>query len=426
MIVEAVEKAATEHRGRAWVHSAFTDLNHRATHPCGIFTSMPFSVFAKLDISPSGEEQFAAELSGFGLIRSRTTVATPVPVAGGLVVTGAGTLLLSEALPERGTASGQAAEGRVAGDYAAIGHALASLHQVRGESFGLAEFNGFFGPLPQSNQPVSSGTWAEFYAERRVQPMLRLAVDSRYLPSELARGVERVAARLPVLSGPDPVPTLLHGDAQQNNFVSTADGAVAIDVAPYFGHPEADLALVDNYSPVDPALFHAYMESAPIGPRCGGCTPTSRRSRSTGRTRSTHSFPASTPRYASTRSCGGTARERPSTARPARDGCRRSSTYTVTADRLRSAPETLRADCHRAGQHGRCNAAHHQSGCRAASGLQRRASSQPSPAHARRPHWRPLRRQAPQAHQNTSSRCPQRPQRSCGIRDRDRAALDPR
>jgi len=25
-----------------------------------------------------------------------------------------------------------------------------------------------------------------------------------------------------------------------NNFVSTADGAAVIDVAPYFGHPEAD------------------------------------------------------------------------------------------------------------------------------------------------------------------------------------------
>jgi fructosamine-3-kinase len=266
LVVEAVEKAATQHRGRAWAYSEFTDLNHRGTHPCGIFTGAPFSVFAKLDTSSAGEEQFAAELSGFSLIRSRTTVATPAPVAGGLVVTGAGTLLLSEALPERGAASGQAVGGRVAGDYAAIGHVLASLHQVRGELFGLAEFDGFFGPLPQPNQPVSSGTWAEFYAERRILPMLRLAVDSRYLPAGLARGVEQVAARLPVLCGPDPVPALLHGDAQQNNFVSTADGAVAIDVAPYFGHPEADLALVDNYSPVDPALFRTYAESAPIDP----------------------------------------------------------------------------------------------------------------------------------------------------------------
>ena len=270
LIVEAVGKAATEHRGRVWAHSAFTDLDHRATHPCGIFTGMPFSVFVKLDTSPIGEEQFAAELSGFGLIRSRTTVATPVPVVDGLVVTGAGTLLLSEALPERGAASGQAAEGRVPGDYAAIGHALASLHQVRGESFGLAEFDGFYGPLPQCNRPVGSGRWADFYADRRVLPMLQLAVDSGYLPAGLDRGVERVVAQLPALCGPDPAPALLHGDAQQNNFVSTADGAVVVDVAPYFGHPEADLALVDIYAPVGPELFRAYAESAPLDPGFAG------------------------------------------------------------------------------------------------------------------------------------------------------------
>lgn len=60
-------------------------MNHRATYPCGIFTGAPFSVLAKLDTSPEGEDQFAAELSGFSLIRSRTAVATAVPVAGGIV-----------------------------------------------------------------------------------------------------------------------------------------------------------------------------------------------------------------------------------------------------------------------------------------------------------------------------------------------------
>jgi len=100
--------------------------------------------------------------------------------------------------------------------------------------------------------------------------MLRLAVDSGYLPAGLARGVERVVAQLPALCGPDPVPALLHGDAQQNNFVSTADGTVVVDVAPYFGHPEADLALVDIYSPVDPELFRAYAESAPLDPGFAG------------------------------------------------------------------------------------------------------------------------------------------------------------
>jgi fructosamine-3-kinase len=263
-IVRAVEGAATEHLGRAWTCLGFTDLNHRASHPCGIFTGEAFSVFAKLDASAAGPDQVAAELNGFGLIRSRTEVATPAPIAGGLVVAGAGVLLLSEALPERGAASGQAADARTPEDYAAIGRALAGLHRARGATFGLAEFDGFFGPVRQGNRPVPSGRWADFYAERRLRPMLRFAVDAGYLPEKLASAVERIITRLPALCGPEPAPSLLHGDAQQNNFVSTAGGAVPVDVAPYFGHPEYDLALVDYISRADPAFLRAYADLAPL------------------------------------------------------------------------------------------------------------------------------------------------------------------
>ena len=265
-------------------------------------------MFAKLEGSPAGAERFAAELRGLSLIRSRTDVATPVPVAGGIVAASGGTLLLYEALPERGDLAGQAADSRTPGDYAAIGRALAGLHQVRGEAFGLAEFDGFFGPLPQSNRPVGSGRWADFYAERRVLPMLRLAIDSGFLPAGLARAVDRVAARLPALCGPDPVPALLHGDAQQNNFVSTADGAVVIDVAPYFGHPEADLALVESF-PRRTRRCCARTRSSrrstpgsPGGASCGGCTCTSGRSRSAAEpTWGARSCPASPPPWGTTR-----------------------------------------------------------------------------------------------------------------------------
>ena len=269
-IVRAVEDAATEHRGRSWTWTGFTDLNHRASHPCGIFDGTPFSVFAKLDGSAAGAQRVAAELAGFSLIRARTEVATPVPVADGIVRTSAGTLLLSEAIAERGAASGQAADSRTRRDYAAIGRALAGLHQARGDAFGLAEFDGFFGPVRQDNRPVGSRRWADFYAERRVRPMLRFAVDSGHLPAQLARAVEQIAARLPLLSGPDQVPALLHGDSQQNNFVSGPDGATVIDVAPYFGHPEVDLALVDVFSPVQPELFSAYAQLAPVDPGFAG------------------------------------------------------------------------------------------------------------------------------------------------------------
>ena len=62
--------------------------------------------------------------------------------------------------------------------------------------------------------------------------------------------VHRIAERLPDLCGPEPRPALLHGDAQQHNFISTPAGAVVIDACPYFGHPEADLAQLGFFQPV--------------------------------------------------------------------------------------------------------------------------------------------------------------------------------
>src|SRR5205085_9912316 len=104
----------------------------------------------------------------------------------------------------------------------------------------------------------------DFYAERRLVPVLRSAVSSGHIPMDLAADVERLVERLPSLCGPEPQPALLHGDAQQNNFVSTDAGAVVVDVAPYFGHPEIDLALVDYFHPVPDNVLQAYREVAPL------------------------------------------------------------------------------------------------------------------------------------------------------------------
>ena len=214
----AIERAASLHRGRRWVNQGFTSLDDRASHPCGILHGTPFSVFAKLSSAADAREQFTAELAGLRLLSRAAPV--PVPVASGMAETTAGTLLLYEALPERPP------EAREPRDWRSIGQ--------------------------------------DFYRERRLEPMLRTAVDSGYLPPALAAGVEEVAARLPALAGPEPRPSLLHGDAQQNNFVSTPAGAVVIDPAPYFGHPEADLALVGYFQPVPDEVFQTYRDIAPI------------------------------------------------------------------------------------------------------------------------------------------------------------------
>jgi fructosamine-3-kinase len=273
MIVAAIERAATAHRGQTWVCDGFTDLGDRAAHPCGILRGTPFSVFAKLTYAANGRTQFAAELAGLRLITDLTEVATPTPVGTGIIEAPAtetatatgpaadrtGWLLLFEALPERTT-------DRSAEDFRAIGRALAMLHEVHQPQFGLAEFDGFFGPIPQDNRPVPANSWPDFYAERRVRPLLKIAADSGNLPAELVQGVERIVDDLPYLCGPKTQPSLLHGDAQQNNFLAAPDGAVVIDACPYFGHPEIDLALVDYFAPVPPDLFDGYREIRPIDP----------------------------------------------------------------------------------------------------------------------------------------------------------------
>jgi protein-ribulosamine 3-kinase len=145
----------------------------------------------------------------------------------------------------------------------AIGKALARIHRVKSDHCGFHMPN-FFGPLEQENTPVKD--WVTFYGEYRLRPRLRMAVDSGYLPSSLAAQVETIIRRLPELCGPEVTPTLLHGDAQQNNFVSTIEGAYVIDPAIHYGNPELDLAYVDYFQPVPEDVFDAYQEEMLIDP----------------------------------------------------------------------------------------------------------------------------------------------------------------
>lgn len=257
-IVSEIERVASAHAGGRWTARSFTDLDERAYHPCGIFVGQSLRVFAKLGTSTDAAERFRRERAGLKLLGQRAGIATPAPVGSGVLELPGSAVLLFEALEERPP------EARTIGDWRSIGHTLATAHRVQDERFGLIAGDGYFGPLRQDNRPCRSNRWADFYAERRVVPLLRSAVDSGHLPSDLGVGVDRLVRRLPLLSGPEPSPSLLHGDAQQNNFLSTEDGTVVIDAAPYFGHPEVDLALIDYFDPVPEDVFHAYRDVAPI------------------------------------------------------------------------------------------------------------------------------------------------------------------
>ncbi len=106
--------------------------------------------------------------------------------------------------------------------------------------------------------------WASFFAERRLIPGMKMAIDAGNLTGPIIKQLERIVTRLPELCGPEVSPSLLHGDAQQNNFITADTGVFVIDPAVYFGHPEMDLAYIDYFQSVPSDVFEGYAEELPI------------------------------------------------------------------------------------------------------------------------------------------------------------------
>lgn len=247
-----VEQLVSDYLGREWRVKVVEDKADLASHVCAVLSDGYYSVFVKLCEDTFLQDQFELELASLHLLTERSGVLTP-PIIGKITVEGVSIMVL-EAV--------QAVD-RESRHWRQIGQALAQLHQVKWDRCGL-EMNNYFGPILQDNTPIAD--WPTFYAERRLLPRLKMAVDSGHLPLCEAWKVEKLITRLPQLCGPLVEPSLLHGDAQQNNFISTEIGAVMIDAPVYYGNPELDLAFIDYFQPVPDEVFKGYQDVAPIDP----------------------------------------------------------------------------------------------------------------------------------------------------------------
>jgi len=247
-----IEQIVSEHRRTKWAVREFKDMNEFSSHPSAILSDGSYPVFVKLSRAENGLEQFRLELEGLRLLSEKAGIQIPTPIAN-IPVEG-GVLLILE---------GVRTVERTLKDWQEIGRTLAKIHQIKGSQFGL-DANNYFGPLYQDNRPFND--WPTFYAERRLWPRLMGAINSGNMPTYAIRLVENLIQRLPTLCGPEVAPTLLHGDAQQNNFISTESGAIVIDPAVYYGHPEMDLAYIDFFQPVPDEVLTAYQEELPINP----------------------------------------------------------------------------------------------------------------------------------------------------------------
>ena len=142
-----------------------------------------------------------------------------------------------------------------------LGRGLAALHRSGAPRFGLDHDN-YLATLPQSNAEAAS--WPEFYATRRLEPLLRSAVDAGLIGSALQASFARLLSRIGELCGPGEPPARLHGDLWGGNALRDERGEpVLIDPAVYGGHREIDLAMMQLFGGFTARCFDAYDEAYP-------------------------------------------------------------------------------------------------------------------------------------------------------------------
>ncbi len=143
-----------------------------------------------------------------------------------------------------------------------FGRDLAKLHRVSWKAFGLAHSN-YIGSLRQTNAP--RGKWVPFFIEERLQPMLKMAVDSRKLEGSITVRFEKLYKKIEDLI-PDEPASLLHGDLWSGNFISLGEKAAILDPAVYYGNREMDIAMSRLFGGFPEDFYKSYSSEFPLLP----------------------------------------------------------------------------------------------------------------------------------------------------------------
>jgi fructosamine-3-kinase len=229
------------------------------------------------EASPQTAAAFAAEANGLRWLAEAAAV--PVPA---VLAVGPSALVISMITPQRATPD--AAFG--------FGTDLARLHAAGADAFG-APWPGFIASLPLDNTALARGDnppgppaglareddlpgpaagtpgqdWPEWYADRRLLPYLRRAVDAGALRAEDGRLVEAVIDRIGSLAGPAEPPSRIHGDCWAGNVLWSGGRGWLIDPAAHGGHRETDLAMLALFgAPSLDRILAGYNDTVPLAP----------------------------------------------------------------------------------------------------------------------------------------------------------------
>lgn len=147
------------------------------------------------------------------------------------------------------------------GFWETFGEQLATLHCVTQAHFGFST-NNYMGSLPQSN--LVAATWAGFFNEQRLTPLLRLASGRNLLTAMHLRSFEKLMQHMGEIFNEE-APALLHGDLWSGNFLcDSRQQPVLVDPAVYFGHRSMDLAMTRLFGGFPRSFYDAYAFHFPL------------------------------------------------------------------------------------------------------------------------------------------------------------------
>ena len=141
-----------------------------------------------------------------------------------------------------------------------FGVELAKQHKSTSDRFGLDHDN-FIGRLKQSNTPHSN--WADFFAIERIEPQIKMGIESGKLARTLFKDVEGFYKKLGAIFPNEP--SLIHGDLWSGNYMFTRTGKASIyDPAVYYGHREMDLAMTRLFGGFSANFYEGYNSEFPL------------------------------------------------------------------------------------------------------------------------------------------------------------------
>lgn len=145
-------------------------------------------------------------------------------------------------------------------DNAALGEAVAMLHEPIGQEFGWGE-NNFIGSSVQHND--WSEDWPGFFWEKRLEPQLYQMIEAgSSFPEEALEPLRGAVNR--ILEGRVYQASIVHGDLWNGNVGMTEDGRPCLfDPAVYWGHSETDISMAKLFGGFKQEFYDAYHSIRP-------------------------------------------------------------------------------------------------------------------------------------------------------------------